>query len=426
MSHASTTFRALALGALALATTTRGASAQTCTAANAQPFTSVNVAAIRAGSSITLPAPGATTISATLFIPASTCVQASFTSYKLPGAGFTLDPYEQQVKADGSTAYYGPGTYALSANLPTQGGGSCDASPSCIQVRLVGSTVNTANGQTTFTFSVTSTCRHAVSYVAFELTSPVKAVTPNGTYQGTWNSFSVENTTKNPFYSIKFNTNGEGIKAGKTETFAFTLPAGKALPNPMRIQVKSGLDLVQATWNGSAFAYAEGSFKGGALTPLPTPSSADCAIAPWQADLYFGPEQYPLSSSGHQSNTLIWLASQVRANDGGLQNATGRMGPSVNAADLPVLTAGAATLGRNYPNPFVGRTTIPVVLAERGDVRLEVFDALGRRMATVHEGALEAGTHALGFDGSALTPGVYLYRLTTAGGTRAGQMTVAR
>ena len=61
---------------------------------------------------------------------------------------------------------------------------------------------------------------------------------------------------------------------------------------------------------------------------------------------------------------------------------------------------------------------------------LALFDALGREAAVFFDGPLEAGLHRLGFDASALAPGVYLLRtvVTDAHGVRtlASRVTVAR
>ena len=60
--------------------------------------------------------------------------------------------------------------------------------------------------------------------------------------------------------------------------------------------------------------------------------------------------------------------------------------------DVPGNRADLA-LGAAYPNPFNPQTQIPVTLARDGFVRLEVFDAAGRRVRTLHHGHLAAGQH---------------------------------
>jgi hypothetical protein len=69
-------------------------------------------------------------------------------------------------------------------------------------------------------------------------------------------------------------------------------------------------------------------------------------------------------------------------------------------------------LGQNYPNPFNPTTTISYSLAKRSDVTIEVFNLVGQKVTTVHEGSLEAGMHEFTWDGSSSASGVYFYRLT--------------
>lgn len=67
-------------------------------------------------------------------------------------------------------------------------------------------------------------------------------------------------------------------------------------------------------------------------------------------------------------------------------------------------------LGAAYPNPFSHRTTLALDLAEAQSVTIEVFDVLGRRVATVHAGPLAVGAHRVVIEAAALPAGVYVVR----------------
>jgi glucose/arabinose dehydrogenase len=88
-------------------------------------------------------------------------------------------------------------------------------------------------------------------------------------------------------------------------------------------------------------------------------------------------------------------------------------GPAA-AADLPP-AAQAFELQQNFPNPFNPVTTIrygiPTGSAET-DVRLTVYDLLGREVAVLVNTRHPAGTYEVNFDASRVASGVYLYRLS--------------
>ncbi len=69
------------------------------------------------------------------------------------------------------------------------------------------------------------------------------------------------------------------------------------------------------------------------------------------------------------------------------------------------------TLWQNYPNPFNPTTTIRFSIGHRTHVRLTVFDLMGRRIATLVDGILNAGDHTITFNAAPLPSGIYIYRL---------------
>jgi hypothetical protein len=67
---------------------------------------------------------------------------------------------------------------------------------------------------------------------------------------------------------------------------------------------------------------------------------------------------------------------------------------------------------QNYPSPFNPETTIEYALTKSGFVSLKVYDMLGREVAELVNERKRAGTYRVDFNGTKLTSGVYLYRLT--------------
>jgi len=65
-------------------------------------------------------------------------------------------------------------------------------------------------------------------------------------------------------------------------------------------------------------------------------------------------------------------------------------------------------------------------MGDGGRVTLKVYDVLGREVVTLVDGVGRPGEHQVGFDGSALPSGVYLYRLTAGPFTETRRMVLLR
>ncbi|MBC8044888.1 MAG: T9SS type A sorting domain-containing protein [Rhizobacter sp.] len=75
-------------------------------------------------------------------------------------------------------------------------------------------------------------------------------------------------------------------------------------------------------------------------------------------------------------------------------------------------TPSAFALQQNYPNPFNPATVVSYQLPAASDVRLKVYDVLGREVATLVNAKQTAGTYKVSFNATRLSSGVYFYRLT--------------
>ncbi|MDX1640793.1 MAG: T9SS type A sorting domain-containing protein [Balneolaceae bacterium] len=84
------------------------------------------------------------------------------------------------------------------------------------------------------------------------------------------------------------------------------------------------------------------------------------------------------------------------------------------------------TLSQNYPNPFNPTTVIRYQLPVSSEVRLEVYDMLGRNVATLVNEQVAAGRHTVNFDAGNLSSGIYLYRLVAGSTVMTKKLTVVK
>jgi len=86
---------------------------------------------------------------------------------------------------------------------------------------------------------------------------------------------------------------------------------------------------------------------------------------------------------------------------------------SVSVNTISELIPNKFNLSQNYPNPFNPETTIKFAIPENEFVKINVYDVLGREIASLVNEKLKAGTYEVNFNGSNLPSGAYFYRMTT-------------
>ncbi|MBN1782411.1 choice-of-anchor D domain-containing protein [bacterium] len=94
--------------------------------------------------------------------------------------------------------------------------------------------------------------------------------------------------------------------------------------------------------------------------------------------------------------------------------------------DIPLVPI-SYMLDQNFPNPFNPSTVIAFQLAERSDVRLDIYNVLGKRVKTLVHESLPAGRHRRQWDGTddfgnAVASGLYFYRLSSPGFTQSKKL----
>ncbi len=84
------------------------------------------------------------------------------------------------------------------------------------------------------------------------------------------------------------------------------------------------------------------------------------------------------------------------------------------------------TLHSNYPNPFNPVTTLHFDLPKAENVRIDIFNTQGRRVAVLVDQFMEAGSWEVNFDASYLSSGIYLYKVTAGSEVAIDKMTLLK
>ncbi len=117
------------------------------------------------------------------------------------------------------------------------------------------------------------------------------------------------------------------------------------------------------------------------------------------------------SFQDEQSLDIMEYYLTRRLGDG--EEGSGREGKmaSDDAQEMQEPKPESYALKANYPNPFNPVTVIPFALPDAGQVLIEVYDILGRRVAVLTDQTYEAGRHQVSWDGTRAASGIYIIRM---------------
>lgn len=168
----------------------------------------------------------------------------------------------------------------------------------------------------------------------------------------------------------------------------------------------------------------------GAASPFrPGPPLVNGQLSPFS-----GGDAFDLSAVGLDTVHFVRITDAgARVNDGGILAQSFDLDAVVaihqaGASSVAEQAAPPAAfeLFQNYPNPFNPTTVIAYQLPLPSEVRLTVFDALGREVATLVSTRQAAGRHQAPFNASGLPSGIYFYRLQAGSFTQTKKMTLVK
>ncbi len=200
------------------------------------------------------------------------------------------------------------------------------------------------------------------------------------------------NIFRNENYLLQ-DTNGDGIyeitidaQLPTVNAFGFVIGYGK--PN-----VGEG----EILWNGGGFGSGRRYYQ--FITPTKVEDFEGVLVSSWPAV----PELAVLDWLGGDEFDDDPLTVEMAPD----YPAIARETSTEDLVDAPI----TYSLDQNYPNPFNPTTTIRFTIPESQDVRLDVYNVLGQRVATILNTQMNAGTHTVPFDATRLASGMYIYRL---------------
>jgi plastocyanin len=157
---------------------------------------------------------------------------------------------------------------------------------------------------------------------------------------------------------------------------------------------------------------------------IPVPANAPAGTYNWELVLE-DKTTAPPQQCGSQAGQVVLPPARVA---GGGEALADFIGDDATFESYPVgsssVTAPAEVVVS--PNPLSHSATVSFSLAEAAQVRLAVYDMLGREVAVLVDGQVGAGSHTAVFEAGSLAAGTYVYRLAAGDHVETGRLTVAR
>ena len=118
----------------------------------------------------------------------------------------------------------------------------------------------------------------------------------------------------------------------------------------------------------------------------------------------------------------VLLQAQYLGGDGRGDVMVSLTNITISVKEITVELPTKYSLDQNYPNPFNSSSNFKFQISKLGDVKIVVYDIMGKEVQTLVNETLKPGTYEATFDGSMQNSGVYFYKLMTNGFTETKKM----
>ncbi len=153
-----------------------------------------------------------------------------------------------------------------------------------------------------------------------------------------------------------------------------------------------------------------------------------------ETELQFTASSYPVTVTGNLSNMSDYILKGVTGQDTVYYDIKNNTQTQIQRPHEKMILAEASgstqitehDLLPNYPNPFYPETQIRYEVASQVQVRLEVYDVLGRRVQTLVDEPKSMGSYTVRFDGSSLSSGMYFIHMKAGETDKVQKMTLIK
>jgi len=201
-----------------------------------------------------------------------------------------------------------------------------------------------------------------------------------------------------------------------------TIPASYLPAGSLTFESDTGVIYWRLSWGGGAYT---------GLTTGNIINDADGDYGKLATTLPTGFQALFFVNSASAPSTTNSADYAVSPGVGIFTNNAGTAFPIVNTASAAGSLPARTALYPNYPNPFNPATAIPFALRAAGPARIAIYDATGRRVATLLDGTAPAGPGEVRWDGrddrgAVMATGVYYVRLEASGESHVRKMVLLK